>query len=237
MNTSVATGRATASVVDVVITPRFARALPLVVFCHSGANDATEAAGANVFTAVVTVLKRLADAGYTVVAPSAGTNTYGGPQGQTRTADAITYGRTLSGVTSAPVVLIGNSQGSTQALRYATLNPSNTACVITFNSVVSLTAAYVNDIGSTRAGIGTIYGVTYPTALPAGTDPNPVGTPLMLHHSSDELYWTTDGAGAAFLAAMGSNATEVNVGALGHTNASIAAANVHDIFNFVRAHT
>lgn len=237
MNTSVATGRCTASVVDVVITPRFPRALPLVVFAHSGAHTATEAAGVGAFPAVVDVLKRLVDAGFTVVAPSAGTSTYGGPQAQTRTGDAITYGRTLPAVTSAPVVLIGNSQGSTQMLRYATINPSNTACVVTFNSVVSLTTAYVNDIAGTRAGIGTIYGVTYPTPLPAGTDPNPVGIPQMITHSSDDLYWTTDNAGTAYLSAMGSTATEVNVGALGHSNASIAAVNVHAIFNFVQAHT
>lgn len=240
--TSIATGRATASQVDARFIPsRRGIAKPPVVYMHTGAFNATEAVSVG-FPAVGVILSKLCDEGYTIVAGTQDVASFAKDVGgQDRITDAIAYCRTL-GASASPAILIGGSMGSTDVLRYAGLNPSLVACVITWLTVACLDYAYQNDLGSNQAGIGTAYGKTFPQALPSTADPAGAtltaaltGKPMQLWHSSDDAY--SDGASpfAAFASATGAEVH--SVGAQGHTNASIALTDISLVFKFIEAHS
>lgn len=237
---------------DVIIKPRIPAGGPVVVYLHTASEDGGEAVNKDGFSAVNPILCALADVGYTVVSPTQPPTSFGNgaaspapgdATAQGRIHDAITYARASLGCNTKPVVLIGASMGSTAALRYAMLNPTLVACVVTVLTVADLTDIYANNWSGFTAFIGTAYGVTSPTPLPSTADPYTnrlllKGIPGMLHHSSDDQFSTglgSDNPIATFCADTGM--TEVNVGALGHTNASIGATNIPNVLTFVRKHT
>lgn len=264
---TIATGRFTASVLDVVKRPRFPRPSPVVVYLHSGvgaAIDGVEVQGYT-FPALDPITTALADAGYTIVAPTLPAGACGNGAGspsagtaQARIVDAIAYARASLGCTTAPVVLLSTSMGTAAALRYASLHPTLVACVVSWLSVTDLSTARFQNVGGNAAVISTAYGVANDgttarggTPLPADTDPafsNMVtaasAVPWLGHHSSDDSWWTTGignaGAGTpcgdSYATAYATKATPVNVGALGHTNASIAATSLAQVLAFVRSY-
>jgi pimeloyl-ACP methyl ester carboxylesterase len=75
-----------------------------------------------------------------------------------------------AGCASDKVCLYGISMGAAVALRWAIGNPTLVAAGYGTAPVSDISDIYTNNRASLRASIGTAWGVTYPTALPAGAD-------------------------------------------------------------------
>lgn len=236
-------GRFTAAVKDAVLGPRVAQVTTPVLYLHAASATAAQAMGVELtfLPSVERITSRVADAGFTVCAPTAqdlwGNGSVAAEAGTSmrRAQDALAYCRSARGQSQKPPIVIAASMGTVAALRYASLFP--VSCVVGLLAIADLTNAYVNDLGSNRANIAVAWGVTYPAALPAGADPyrdlmaGLSGVPMLLHYSSDDAFSTNvqnfaDGTGAQL----------VSYGALGHTDAAVQSTDVQRVLDFVLAH-
>lgn len=243
---SVATGRSTATKVDVIGQPRIKKSNPVVVFCHSGAGDAREALG-SVHPSMLAKTTAIVDAGYSLIAVTQPVGFGNGAAASTGATtcqgvvtDGIAYHRANLLGTADPIVLVGCSMGSTTVLRRAGLAPSAVACVVTFLTVADLTGVYQNDATFTYTDeIGAAYGVTPPAALPASTCPVHQLTdtvPKLVTFGGDDTFSTytghvvTDemtGRGAAFRSVLGAS----------HDDDAVSGIDTEEVVEFIRAHT
>lgn len=160
-----------------------------------------------------------------VAADLAGQGTWGHPSTQqARTADAITYLRTVVGCSDAPVALIGTSMGGLGAYLYAMNHPEQVACVVGITPVVDLDQ--VRRTGATfTAEVNGVWGVpNNETPLPTQADPSErtadLQAPTVMWYSSSDVI-VFDETVTAFAAAVGGTAHLV--GAVDH----------EDVANFV----
>lgn len=95
--------------------------------------------------------------------------------GNTTAMDSIEAARLslggIPGVDNSKIHLIGVSQGAQTSIRYAGLNPSKVASWCGIIPLADINAVYNADRLGLRASIGSAWGVTYPTALPATASP------------------------------------------------------------------
>lgn len=112
----------------------------------------------------------LAKAGIPSVAGVMGGDVFANDPHMTRITAAKTYLTSNSQASPSKVHLIGISMGAGAAIRWASQNPTLVASVTAIIPMVNISDIYVNDKLGQRAAIGTAWGVTYPTALPAGAD-------------------------------------------------------------------
>lgn len=132
------------------------------------------------------------------------------------------------------VILVGASHGAGSAIRHAQAFPSAVACVV--GTVPALNWGYLRtsdalNIGL-RAALDAAWGVVYPAALPAGVDPSTritdLTVPTQLWVASNDLV----SSGWENYAAR-PNVEVRQVGALGHTDAAIAAWDPNAVLEFV----
>lgn len=220
--TSLATSRMVSGQTDAWVTPRIAPGtLRPVIYCHGAGGSAAELLGSGV-PAVEPLFDAIGDAGWPCVCVTI-TVLWGNVTCVSRMDAAIAYCRsTLGAHSTAKPLIVGISHGAACGLTYA----YNRAVrgFVGISPAIDLQAIRVADTLGQRASIDAAWGVTYPAALPAGADP--------ATHTSDlrslpqQLWYASDDAVSANI---GVYATAVgaelhNVGALGHTNAAVAAA-------------
>lgn len=213
---------------DVVATPRIQKARPPIIYCHSSAIDGSEALGVGTLVAVRTITEALVAAGYTVGAPSLAA-LWGNATAKSRITDALTWLRANTLCTDDPAILIGTSMGATSALSWAVDNRSDTAGMIGVIPAVDVQQLRVDNPNGLRTSIDAAYGVTYPAALPAGSNPkdmNFTSLPIQLWTASDDPV----SVNAASVAT-----DHRNVGALNHTNTAVAAVDTEDVLSFIQA--
>jgi hypothetical protein len=223
------------------------------VYAHQGATAAWQAAGDPVAKpGTYKLLEALADAGYVIggsdMSSSAGP--MGDPLSQARMANVDTWlkASTTSGGLGASAskarIWLGISQGATAILDYLgydhnagshTGHMTDCAAIVLILPLIHLDSAYQNDTGGLRAGIGTAWGVTYPTALPSHADPltnlatvAATTPPVRIYYASDDSIENSTFP-ASDLTSLGSNGSVINLGALGHTEAAIAAIDLPNL--------
>jgi S-formylglutathione hydrolase FrmB len=143
---------------------------------------------------------------------------------------AITYmnGRFSTHPTKA--CILGISMGGGTGIRYAGLNPSKVSALIGIIPMVDIDHLYQNNILGLRAAVGTAWGVTYPTALPADANLDTYGAIIDANNIPTKFWY--DDVDTAILAAdvvsmaalTGGTAVEIDPSDLGHTEGSINAA-------------
>lgn len=225
--TTYGVGRATASIGDATVEPRIqpVTPLPLVVYCHAVGGNALEASTGGVsLPAMPALLRYLTRVGYYVVSATMPA-TWGNATSQTRLANLISWAKANLRVDSGAVHLIGTSHGAVNSLRWAADNPAGWRSWSGFVPVIDMDDVRAGDLGGLRAGIDAAHSVTYPAALPVGVNPasrsaDVTGRPLRAWAASDDAI-ARPGPLATWAAATG--ATVTNVGALGHTDAAVAA--------------
>lgn len=169
---------------------------------------------------------------------------WGGPLtwGNAAEQAAVETGRVFAGTAMGSVVdkvhLIGISMGGQSVLQYARTNPTKVKSISLMIGAPDIDYIYQNDVGSSRAGIGTAWGVTYPTALPAGALLINDATswdaiPVKAWYVTDDIFTPT--ASLTNLIASMALGSAVSLGALGHTEAAIAAIPVADVLAFLDA--
>lgn len=210
-----------------------------VIFCHGAGGSALNALFLTDVPAQAKLVRALADSGHTVLAGDfGGSQTWGNDTSLARVGQAVTHLTALSGVLSGKVHLVGISMGGLVALNYAKANPTLVASVTAIIPTVDIPAAYDADISGAAALIDTAYGGTY-VDDDQKADHNPVHwgplessfVPTKVWHASDDP-WCPLASYQAFAATP--NATLTDVGALGHSDAAIAASPINEIEDFLQ---
>lgn len=239
---SAATGRSTATFKDYYHAPiENRRSYPVVVHGHGVTNDANEAAGQFGVPSVLPILRAIADGGYVVASPTMA-SLWGNATSKSRQTDVVTWAKASVNGSNAKIGMIGFSHGAGSVLNQAAdLGSANVAWVIGIIPAVDYTAIRVSNPtppgGNLRASIDAAFSVTYPAALPAGADPATrtaalAGIPVQMWTSSDDLVSQNV---QAFCTTLGGDFH--NLGALGHTDAAIAAVDIPTVLSFIAAHS
>lgn len=168
-----------------------------------------------------------------VVVASTQSQTYGNATSDARVTAALSYARNTLNA-NGPAVLFGASMGFNTAVKYALEHPAEVGCIIGLIPLIDLQANRVSNTLSLRANIDTAWGVTYPAALPAGSNPYTraaeLDVPIQLWYANNDVVSENI---AAFAATTGAQVNDV--GALGHTDPAMYASNKTSILAFVRA--
>lgn len=236
MITSLSTGRITAAKLDALLKPYdYITGRAPVIYAHGLDGQAYEATGSNV-PSVQKVLRRVIDFGFTIAAPTTD-NTWGNSTGQQRVTSAVSWCRLQGAHATKKAVLIGTSHGGTSVLAWARANLTATAGIVLMLPSLDLEYLRQQDIVegfALRASIDAAHGVTYPTPLPSNVSPLSFASqladiPILLFYASDD---DISHNYASFASAHG-DTTLVGVGALGHSDASIAAVDIDTVAEFI----
>lgn len=241
MFSSYATGRYVASEGDLAVLPRDYKADGTqrgVLWCRGGGQN-----GVGLITSTrsgeLVLLRAVVEAGLPVLSPDLSTSA--GPWGnatyQSRIGSAKTALQSTWGAKAGPVLMVTMSQGVNGALNYAIANPTHVAGVVALLPTPDLTSIYTgNPVAGSRAAIEAAWGVTYPAALPAGSDPALqtaalTGIPYQGWYATDDPY-TSTATQQSFAAAVGGTAN--SLGALGHTQTAVAAVSIPEVIDWLR---
>lgn len=225
MRTTYGNGRYVASEDDIVFgtAASWAGEQPAgVIFCH-GANESALISYAD--DAQNAIQRGIAEYATVHLGDLGGTNTWGNSTAVARVASAVAYLRSTWDQ-DGPVVLVGISMGTLSAMAYTLANPTEVAAV-----AAVIPALDLNDLKVNRGLAGAIdpaYGGTYNNATDGPTH-NPVlfaaslpAIPIQLWTASDDAV-CVDSTADAFVTAR-PQTTRVDLGALGHSDAAVAAA-------------
>ena len=175
------------------------------------------------------------DRGYPLFAGDLGASltSAGNDDSITATGAAWTYMKTTAGggVKTDKVLLLAASSGCLNVLNWAIQNPTLVQAIALVIPVLDLDDIYQNNKGGFRAGIGTAYGVTYPTAIPNLATHSPVAysnankallaMPIKIWASDDDPIASATTASQTWATSVngqGGNVTVTSMGAIGHTS-------------------
>lgn len=175
------------------------------------------------------IISHVAHAGIPVVSGQMSGDSFANDNAMTDMTNALPL-LAQAGCSTTKVHLIGMSMGCLLAIRWAGLNPTKVASIQGVIPATSIDRLYQTNAGGLRASIGTAWGVTYPTPLPAGADLTGAyatilanSIPVRLHYTSSDAF--IDPAGLIADAAL-MGATTVDLGGTsGHTEATIGLFN------------
>lgn len=248
MSYSVSTklGNIQAGEIDWLFTPSNVRAGRAGVILIHGASTPDHFIGQG-WPAANKLAAALANAGIACVSGYLGTNS-------TNTADpwcndthlaridsALTYLAT-SGVTATKVHLFGISMGGGAAFRWAGTNPTKAASITGVIPMSNINYHYQNNSpAGAQAGIGTAWGVTFPTALPAGADLvggyapaiKSAGIPVNTYYSTIDAYVQPSDV-LALTSAAGGQSYAID-SSVGHANGTLAKFDVNAYISFLKA--
>lgn len=196
---------------------------PRLVYCHGATSTALEVLTHPEQVALIQALAQ----DYLVTVADLGYDPYGSDLGVTRIGQVLDWQASAFGATG-PAVLVGASGGVLNAMNYAKRFPEDLSAVVGIIPALDILDIYTQN-PSLQAGIDSAYGGTYIDAT-HGPDHSPVqfadeldpDLPIALFYASND---TMARPVQVFDFADARPRTSVtSVGALGHTNAAIAAA-------------
>lgn len=176
---------------------------------------------------------------FMIVSADLGGDTWGNATANTRVGQAITYLQ-AQGAKAGKVALVGLSMGAVVALNYAREFPGNVSCVAAIIPVVDIEDVRANNRSGLAASINAAHGGAYDQAT-MGATRNPVtfastlNLPVKIWNASDDT--TALASRVAAFDAAAPNCDVVSLGALGHTEAAIAAATPSDVISWLQAHS
>lgn len=231
--TSLSSGRFTSGRLDYYAGSRVTIGRPGLLYGHGAGADASEAGGAFGLSAVPPLLQALATHGFVVGVPTI-TGLWGNANCRTYTSDAWTWVKNNRSASTANPVLLGISHGAPSLLNWHRVTQTCAAAVLILPAI-DMEDIRTNDTLSLRAEIDTAHGVTYPTSLPAGV--NPAQNTSNYTNLPQQIWYSSDDAVSNNVTTYGSavSAEMHNLGALGHTNAAVAAVDIASVVSFIEA--
>lgn len=226
MITTASIGRIQAGKQDVVMHQRVRTARPNpVIYCNSATSWPYELG--QVSFGVNPHMRRLVEHGFVIIAPDMDVN-WGNSTARAAIDAALAYADTQFGADAAPI-LAGASHGSTCVIMYALDGAVDPLCVLTFVTIADLVQVQSSNVG----GLGAQISAAWPGGVPdtKGRASEISATPFYMHYASDDP-WSVN---ITTFASNHGNTTLDNVGALGHTDAAMAAADTDALVAFVEA--
>jgi pimeloyl-ACP methyl ester carboxylesterase len=195
-----------------------------LVFCHGSGDIASTVYDDDVQRSLVRQMGNM----FVVGVGDLGYQTWGNDTAITRVEEMRTYLDT-DWNSDGPIVLVGISMGALSALAYTLANPDRVQAVAIIIPALDINDLVVNNRGGGAAEINAAYGGAYNNGTD-GPDHNPVvfaadlpeDLPIFLFTSSDDPL-AVPATADAFMAAR-PQTTRLNIGALGHSDAAVAAA-------------
>lgn len=231
MLASLSGSRFTSGQPDFYAVPRVPIGYPALIYGHGAGADASEAGGAFGLSAVPPLIQALADHGFIVVVPTE-PGLWGNATSRSRQSDAWAYAKTSASASAANPVGVWLSHGAACGLNWHRVTQQCAAAVLILPAV-DLEAIRTADTLSLRSSIDAAHGVTYPASLPAGV--NPAQNTGAFTNLPTQIWYSSDDAVSANVTDFGTavGAEMHNLGALGHTNAAIAAVDIASVVSFI----
>lgn len=224
----------------------------IILLCHGMTNQAVTPS--NQFTTynapnLYSIYRALLSAGYVLAGADLGIVTVGTTQSDNwgnansiaEMSTFLTYVRSHvpAARQTGPVAINGGSMGSLTSLQYQIANPGSVACAFHTLPVNDLNSIYQNNpsqlfSGAGRASIGAAWGVVYPAALPAGSNPATLAapaTPLRLYYTVDDLICLPQTV--VSYAAKGTNIEAISLGTGGHADPPLANVDMKNLLNWL----
>lgn len=229
------TGRVRATEVDSVFMPSKPRGSSKygVILLHGKGvpREWTDGGGGTTSWASAEIGPRLAAAGIPSIAAEMSKDSFGNPASMTDVTAAAALLSSLTGCSTAKYHLFGVSMGGAVALRWAGANAAKVASVGGCMPLPDVKPAYDANTAGLRAAIGTAWGVTYPTAIPAGANlPSgsypaivAAGIPVRSYYTSSDTTVLPATVTAA-ATALGGTAVDVG-GSFNHTENTVKLFN------------
>lgn len=235
-----AVGRVVAAEYDTIWRPRTPRVGTCgLVLLHGQSNPRAYMDSAQI--ASVRLAAALASSGIPCIAAEMHGNSWATDQSMT---DITTAWGVLKAAYPAmrtdKVCLLGASMGAALGTRYTQLNPSSVAATVGIIPAYDPKAIYINNnVGD--AAMEAAWGFSglgaFPDALDLGPKANlATSVPILTGYASNDSVVPAASVTAYHTAAGGDPANIVNVGALDHTDAAIAAMPIATIARFLVAH-
>lgn len=206
-----------------------------VIYCHGGGGDAYECREYTKY-AQTKLVSALSERFVVVSADLGGARTYGNDTVIAAIGRARNYLVNTLDVKPGKIALVGASMGFQSAAVYARAHPTQIAAIVGFIPLCDLTDIHTNNRAGATADINTAYGGAYSEAT-YGAAHNPVTfasqltMPIQLWYASDDTAVIPSTVTAFDAAAP--NCTINDVGALGHTEAAIAAADHQTVIDWL----
>jgi hypothetical protein len=231
------TSRFSVGEVDSFIAPRVLRNKRPCLYLHGAGNNAIELFGWPGLDAIPPLLRYIVNHKKCSIAVPTLTETWGNAVTIARMDAAIAWQRANLGATNEPPLLIGASHGVVCALTYASVR--NVAAVVGIIPNVDLEYIRSANVFGLRGSVDLAHGVTYPAPLPAGKNPLTTNTHTAYHDTPIQLWYANDDVISTNVVAYagGHNVDLHDVGALGHSNAAIAAVDLDIMMSFIEEHT
>lgn len=205
---------------DVATVRGWSGRAPALVYCHGSGDTTTTVLGKPSQKALVDGLAQR----YAVTVADLGGQVWGNDTHVARIGEAVAHIQAVTGATSR-VVLVAGSMGTLGALGYARAHPERVraiAAIIPALDLQSLLAVAAADINAAYppAYVDAVHGPTHsPVKYAAALAP---GVPIHLWTASNDTL-ALPATAAAFVAARPATG-RTDVGALGHSEAAVAAA-------------
>lgn len=227
------------SFISIVPTTLEWKTKPIVVACHGASGTEEQMLGTWPAYPRAVILAIVA-AGYPVIAPYAGGNTWGNDTAMSRITEAVAYGRANLGASPSPVVLVGLSMGGCNVLNWAKRNRADTACVVGVVPVSDVSDIHTNNRSGLTAQINAAHSTWTEAAHGAARNPATfAATDLAgLHYQAWGATSDTSCLPAtvsAVCTAIGGTATYTEVA--GDHNSGIGAITTSTVTSFIGAHT
>lgn len=234
-----ALGRVAAGEIDTYHVPRNPRKGKRgVVLVHGfGGGVPPQFAGGGVYASALAA--GIVDAGIPCMSAEMADNAFANDTHMARITSAWSVLQGLSGCASDKVLLLGISMGGFATIRYASANPSTVAGALLILSGTAMLDGYNTNSGGFQAAIGTAWGVTYPTPLPAGADllaecPAMLGrVPSVVYYSTVDTTITPNHV-TEYAAASGAQAIVCDA-TFGHSDLSIGEVPIPAVIRFLIA--
>lgn len=213
---------------------------PGVIFCHGFTQDET-VPYLSQLTGQVPVLNRLAEK-YPVACGAFGGATWGNDTvlGMVTSTRTVLQSAVI-GAKAGKVILVGVSMGGLSILNWAKANPTLVAGVVLIIGGIDIEDCQANNRGGLASSINAAYpgGVYVDSTQKANHNPAYMATlgaytniPIQVWYANDDAIWPPS-ITTAFAATNGANTTLHSVGALGHTEAAVAAMDLDAMMAFV----
>jgi hypothetical protein len=222
---------------DTTLNPQRRIGRPPLAYLHGAANNPTELLGA-VLPSIEPMMVQIADRdGFEVGCPWR-TQLWNNQLDRDRITATLTYLRTTWGAAADPGALVGASMGGASGVGYPQAFPAAVTCSVIIMPALDLDWLWTNDYLGARAPISTAHGVVWSpgAVLPAGVNPilSPPAVPTQLWLPNNDGF----GTNVADWASDHADLVEFHdLGAVGHTDAAVAAVDDDLVRAFIARHT
>lgn len=210
-----------------------------ILYLHGATQNETQMIDATNYSALTTMLRTIADAGWPILGIYAGGDKWGNSTGKARVTDGVTYLQGTIGAKAGKVALIGGSMGGLTILNWAKDNLSSVACAVGLVPVSDVSDMVTNNRGSLAASINSAYSTWNEATMGATYNPHTYASTGLTGLRYKAWYGASDTVVISstvtdVVTAIGATASGVSV--TGDHNSAVGNIPVTDVVSFLQTY-